>query len=68
MQVFLPIVAFSLQIVGSGRPVLTKGKFPKRSRRTVLPIFRERTTKLSNTSIFQLSLLNFNTLAEKMMF
>ena len=29
MQVFLQIVAFSLQTDGSGRPVLTKGKRPK---------------------------------------
>ena len=29
MQVFLQIVAFSWQIIGSGRPVLTKGKRPK---------------------------------------
>ena len=29
MQVFLQIVAFSLQIIGSDRPVLTKGKRPK---------------------------------------
>ena len=29
MQVFLPIVAFSLQTDGSGRPVLIKGKRPK---------------------------------------
>ena len=29
MQVFLQIVAFSLQIIGSGRPVLTKGKRPE---------------------------------------
>ena len=29
MQVFLQIVAFSLQNDGSGRPVLTKGKRPK---------------------------------------
>ena len=28
MQVFLQIVAFSLQTDGSGRPVLTKGKRP----------------------------------------
>ena len=31
MQVFLQIVAFSLQTDGSGRPVLTKGKRPKRT-------------------------------------
>ena len=29
MQVSLQIVAFSLQIIGSGRPVLTKGKRSK---------------------------------------
>ena len=29
MQVFLQIVAFSLQLDGSGRPVLPKGKRPK---------------------------------------
>ena len=29
MQVFLQIVAFSLQIIGSVPPVLTKGKRPK---------------------------------------
>ena len=29
MQVFLLIVAVSLQLDGSGRPVLTKGKRPK---------------------------------------
>ena len=29
MQVFLQMVAFSLQSDGSGRPVLTKGKRPK---------------------------------------
>ena len=30
MQVVLQIVAFSLQIIGSGRSVVTKGKRPKR--------------------------------------
>ena len=39
MQVFLQIVAFSLQIIGSDRPVPTKGKRPLVTCKSVLSVY-----------------------------
>ena len=48
MQVFLQIVAFSLQIIGSVWPVPTKGKRPKKGLKMLFPLHNSSSTLNNN--------------------